>query len=214
MALNKAILIFSKAAELGNVKTRLRPLLTDSQCLSLHLALLQDTIAKCVLVDADTILYLSSLTPLPFSPGIPTAVQNGANLGERMQNAFSEALLRYERVVVVGTDSPTISPETLQQAFDGLDTHEMVLGPTEDGGYYLISLKQVIPEIFSDIPWGTLQVLEKTLHVVKHRRVLLLPLYFDVDQPGDLMRLKKEIAPSIASYMRHTRKWLSSFSGI
>ncbi len=204
-----AILVFSKSAETGNVKTRMRPLLSDQQCLSLHLALLQDTITKIRKLVADPYLFLAGSTPLPFDPGIPICRQRGGDLGERMQTAFSEVLMTYNRVVITGTDSPAFPPHLFQQAFDGLETHDLVVGPAEDGGYYLIGLRKVLPEVFTGIDWGSSAVLQQTLVKLGHRTALLLEKQYDVDEPEDLIRLQQDAASSNAPYLHHTREWLA-----
>src|SRR5262249_42716792 len=137
----RAILIFSKSPEARKVKTRLRPFLTDEQCLLLHIALLQDTIDKCSAVDADVFLYLTAHTPLPFTTDLPVKIQEGPDLGERMRNAFSENLANYEKVIITGIDSPGYSVNIFEEAFAALDHYDLVLGPCDDGGYYLIGLR-------------------------------------------------------------------------
>ncbi len=207
---NDAILIFSKSAESGNVKTRMRPFLTDEQCLSLHLALLRDTIAKTRMLDADLFLYLAGTAPLPFDPAIPVRIQTGRDLGERMQTAFFEILKTHSRVVITGTDSPAFPPDLFQQAFDALEKNDLVLGPAEDGGYYMIGLRKLIPEIFSEIEWGSSAVLEQTLAKLGNRKLLLLEKQYDVDEPEDLVLLQRDAASGDAMYLHHTREWLSA----
>jgi len=204
-----AILIFSKAAEAGNVKTRMRPVLNDLQCLSLHLALLRDTILKASQLDTDLFLFLAGSTPLPFDPGIPVHQQQGDDLGERMQNAFSEVLKTHSRVVITGTDSPAFPPGLLRQAFESLDRHDLVLGPAEDGGYYLIGLRKFIPEIFSGIDWGSTAVLQQTLTIIGNHDVQLLEKQYDVDSPQDLILLQRDAASGDTSYLHYTREWLA-----
>lgn len=205
-----AILIFSKSAEFGNVKTRMRPFLTDEQCLSLHLALLRDTIAKAGLQDANLFLYLAGTASLPFDPGIPVRMQKGRDLGERMQTAFFEILKTHSRVVITGTDSPAFPPDLFQQALDALEKNDLVLGPAEDGGYYLIGLRKLIPEIFSGIEWGSSAVLEQTLAKLGNHKLLLLEKQYDVDEPEDLILLQRDVASGDAPYLHHTREWLAA----
>ena len=208
--MNRAILIFSKSADSGRVKTRLRPSLSEAQCLSLHIAFLKDTIAKCSLVEANIFLYLEGSGNLPFDPCVPVRLQRGRDLGDRMRNAFAKSLERYQKVLIVGTDSPVVPPDNLDRAFQGLDSHDIVLGPAKDGGYYLIALKKVIPTVFAGIPWGTPEVLQKTLRKLEHNQVLTLPPSFDVDEPPDLERLKEELSSNDAAYLKHTRHWFET----
>lgn len=201
-----AILIFSKAPETGKVKTRMKPLLTDAQCVELHLALLRDTIAKTPSTSADVFLYLSGAVPLPFDPGIPIRQQQGADLGERLHNAFSEQLADHGRVLIVGTDSPTFSPAVYEDAFSMLKDRELVLGPAEDGGYYLVGLSTPAPEIFQGIDWGSNRVFQQTLMAASNRSFALLPLCYDIDTPPDLQRLESELNES--AHWPHTAAWL------
>jgi hypothetical protein len=175
------------------------------------MALLQDMITKILLIDADRYLYLSGSGALTFSPSIPIKRQWGNELGDRMHNAFHETLGRYEKVLIVGTDSPLFPPQILEQAFAALDSHDVVLGPAEDGGYYLIGLKKIIPQIFSNIPWGTSDVLQRTLLAMQDRKVMMLPSAFDIDEPKDLERFKSELAKSDAAYLKYSRQWMKNF---
>jgi rSAM/selenodomain-associated transferase 1 len=207
--LDRAIIVFSKSADRGRVKTRLRSVISDDDCVSLAMALLQDTIEKMqLIIDADPYLYLSGSTALNFTPSIPVRQQIGVDLGERMLHAFEETLSRYAKVLIVGTDSPLFPPQIFEEAFAALDTHDVVLGPAEDGGYYLIGMKEAVREIFSDIPWGTREVLARTLLLLKHRTVKLLAPAFDIDEPKDLDRFRAEVARTEASYLKNCRRWL------
>ena len=117
------------------------------------------------------------------------AVQIGQDLGERMENAFNAAFDQgFDRVVVMGSDCPGLTADILEKAFDALDSHPVVLGPAVDGGYYLVGLKQRLPDIFQNIPWGSGNVLEETCKVLTSLDVscALLEQLSDVDTPEDL----------------------------
>jgi uncharacterized protein len=202
---SQAILIFSKFPRLGHVKTRLKPFLTDQQCLDLHVALLKDSIQKALQTTGDPILYLTENLDLPFSAGIQIRQQSGEDLGERMSNAFRESLNLYDQVLIIGIDSPTFPLSFFQEAFRRLENHDIVLGPSEDGGYYLIALSKPIPEIFQNIPWSTEKVFTMTLERLATRKVSLLERCFDVDQPADLQRLRNELKD--VPYLSNTREW-------
>ena len=101
-----------------------------------------------------------------------------------MQSAFEEQLSKFQEVVIVGTDCPLLGVPLLKQAFEALKSHNCVLGPSEDGGYYLIGLRRMISEIFRDIPWSTPGVLDVSLQ--RHPAAHLLPLAYDVDESADL----------------------------
>jgi rSAM/selenodomain-associated transferase 1 len=170
---------------------------------------MKDTIQKALQADADPILYLTERSDLPFSAGIQIRQQIGKDLGDRMLHAFQEALNLYNKVIIIGTDSPTFPVSAFQEAFLRLEDHDVVLGPSEDGGYYLIALNKLIPEIFENIPWSTDKVLPVTLERLAKRKVSLLERCFDVDHPADLERLKNELQD--LPYLSNTRAWIKTF---
>ena len=118
--------------------------------------------------------------------------QQGTNLGERMLSAFAGAFIKkMSRVVLIGTDCPALDAVILTQAFQLLERSEVVLGPAADGGYYLIGLSRLIPELFSNISWGTEKVLIETQQIVQslNLQVSYLPILHDIDVPEDLVNL-------------------------
>jgi uncharacterized protein len=115
--------------------------------------------------------------------------QDGDDLGERMLGAFVEAFRDgADLVLLVGTDCPGITAQSLERGFQELERNDLILGPAADGGYYLIGLKEVYPELFSKIPWGTEKVLERTFEIARLQGLstTLLDLLHDVDRPEDL----------------------------
>jgi len=185
------LVVFSKSADPGTVKTRLRPRLNSDQCLSLHVALLKDTLKK--FKKHAPVLYLSGSGSLPFEPELPVFPQTGADLGERLLKAFERELKYSQTVIVIGTDSPTIPDIQIDKALQVLETHDAVLGPCEDGGYYLIGLRTLIPEIFEGIHWGSSTVLEETIGRMGRHSYQLLETYYDIDTADDLKRLGREL---------------------
>jgi rSAM/selenodomain-associated transferase 1 len=198
------LLIFSKSADPGTVKTRLRKVLTDEQCLSLHITLLKDTLDK--VRRFTPVLFLSGSGFLPFDPGVPILMQIGANLGERLSKAFEMELKEHMKVIVIGTDSPTFPEAQIDKALLTLDNHDAVFGPAEDGGYYLIGLRTLIPEIFEGISWGSSTVLEETLAKIGAHSYRLLETYYDVDTVEDLRRLKTDLKN--IKDLTHSKDWM------
>lgn len=132
--------------------------------------------------------YASSMRNLPpiFTP------QCAGDLGERLSGAASSALSAgAAKVVLIGTDCPGISEDILAAAFASLEDDDLVLGPATDGGYYLLGLRQMAPQLFVGIPWSTDAVLRDTLDIARslHLRVHLLPALPDIDRPEDLIQL-------------------------
>jgi rSAM/selenodomain-associated transferase 1 len=140
--------------------------------------------------------------------------QRGATLGERMRNGAGDLLARgFGRVVLVGADLPTLPAAYIEDALERLTRPQesLVLGPAEDGGYYLIGMTRAHDELFDGIPWGTADVLRRTQEAAAALRltVELLPLWYDVDLPSDLQRVRQ---PTAEAYpvAKHTRAWLEA----
>jgi rSAM/selenodomain-associated transferase 1 len=195
---SRRLLLFTKPARPGRVKTRLIGELTAEEAARLHGAFLDDLLDR--LQGGDFELTLAwALDPdeeVPAGP-VPGVRQRGSDLGERLYLALSEAALSEAgsgTVAAVGSDHPALPLELVHRAFAMVEAGaDVVLGPAEDGGYYLIALRAgaVSPRLFADIAWSTEQVLATTLERCRELRlrVELLPSASDVDTPDDLRRL-------------------------
>lgn len=189
------IIQFARSPEKGRVKTRMIPHLSASQACDLHCQLTLWTCSQLlgwgvgkvemsVAGSTDHRLFRQCA-----AMGVAdVSVQCGSDLGERMHNAMLRGLAHYRRVIVVGSDCPSIDAAYLDQAAQGLQVAPLVLGPATDGGYVLIGARQIDGEIFKAIPWGTDQVFDKTLAALKRigLRWSQLPYLSDVDRPEDL----------------------------
>jgi rSAM/selenodomain-associated transferase 2/rSAM/selenodomain-associated transferase 1 len=125
---------------------------------------------------------------------IPSCPQGSGDLGERMARAFRETFhAGMDRVVLMGTDIPEITGPILRAAFEKLGSADVVLGPARDGGYYLLGLRQAVPQLFVDVPWGTDKVLERTRSIAHDLglSVMLLDTLADIDRPEDLNRWRE-----------------------
>ncbi len=188
----------------GAVKTRLRPILSDDQCAELSACFLRDTIAKALRATSTVIVAYSATGDgeaiFDLLPESTTCIkQTGRDLGERIAAAISFAESDgCGPIIVIGTDSPTLPVELLAtslQQFEKPST-ELVIGPTDDGGYYLVGVKQNIPQIFEEIPWSSDRVYSTTLQQAEKaglRGIEELPKWYDVDTPDDLRRLFGEL---------------------
>jgi hypothetical protein len=197
-----ALAVMLKYPVPGRVKTRLTPALTPAEAAALYGCFIKDFFPRAASLEcADTfgayglvkgaddkeklVALLGTDTPL--------IAQEGSNLGERLRNLFA-ALFQggYERVVVVGSDSPDLPGEYIEEAFALLGEAELVLGPALDGGYYLIGLKTLIGGLFDSIEWSTARVLDQTLTRAKDAGAVcrLLKPWHDIDTPEDLRLLK------------------------
>jgi len=134
--------------------------------------------------------------------GWQLAPQTEGDLGNRLQTFFARRFAAgSERVVVVGSDSPQLPLESIQQAFDQLRTNQVVLGPTEDGGYWLVGASGRVPDIFSGIPWSTPRVWEATIEALQASQTThsTLRVCYDIDHGHDLQRLLDELQSTVGS---------------
>lgn len=199
-----ALIVFARAVRPGHVKTRLMPVFSAEEACEIHTALTGDVIERVAeaLSDAASVSVswsepgenAAAISPLP--PGVSEEVQQGGDLGERMALAFQSKLREgFRRVVILGSDVPTLPPDHLTGAFQALDKAEVVLGPTADGGYYLVGMSRLHLEIFLNVRWGTKDVLAVTKKRLKQKKASFVVLgpWHDVDTPEDVGRLWKEL---------------------
>ena len=208
------LVVFARAPKLGAVKTRLVPPLSGEQALALHRALVEDTLERLSRVGGDSVerwLYLSEPLPGQDALKIPStwtlALQTGDDLGSRMAAAFRDGLHEEPgRTILLGSDSPTLPLEYLGQALKELVDHEVVLGPAEDGGYYLVGCSRLVPELFQSIDWGTDRVLSQSKDALAkaEREFTLLPPWYDVDSEKDLVRLRRELKTHVLPHLTST----------
>ncbi len=211
MAVNKNkknIVVFAKAPIAGEVKTRLTPFLTAASAALLHRNLVLHSLqTMTALADCSVELWVGSQhswwDELSEQYDIPVFEQRGKDLGERMLYALGNALQRSEKVLIVGTDCPAITPNYLQLAFDGLEQKGVVIGPADDGGYVLLGLKQLLPSLFDDIQWGGDNVLAATLARLQSagERYFELASLMDIDRPEDFSKLE-QLSPELTRGLR------------
>jgi len=213
------LMVVAKQPAAGQTKTRLCPPLTGAMAAALYECFLRDTleimrqtpdVIRCVVYlpeDADD--YFRKL-----APDFTLMRQQGIDLGERLDNLLSAALTQgAPAAVVMDSDSPTLPAAYLHEAFVRLaEGADVVLGPCDDGGYYLIGLKQPQPRLLREVPMSTPTVLRDTVTIATELRlrVAFLPTWYDVDTVAELQRLRRELieppaagtAPSLAYYTR------------
>lgn len=207
------LIIFAREPEKGKVKTRLSGYLSESRCLNLYKAFLKDTlgIAGKVKCDEKLIAYESSGAYPPYllriSSPLQLARQKGKNLGERMHNAFLQAFdAGFSRAAIIGTDAPDLPARYVNRAFSELKKKDLILGPSKDGGYYLVALKRACGLVFKGIKWGSKQVLKDSLKNAKQLKMktALLPAWSDVDDAASLTGLVSRLRKT---QDRDTAKW-------
>jgi rSAM/selenodomain-associated transferase 1 len=192
--------LFAKWPCPGQVKTRLAAETSPEFAARVAGAFLHDSLQRLTLINARRVLvFAPAIEEAPFarlaSPHWELTPQADGNLGARM-NAFLDQCLRAGagRAVLVGTDSPTLPIEFVQQAFTLLHSHQVVLGPATDGGYYLIGCSTPAPQLFDGIDWGGSDVLARTVGRLGTLTRALLPLWYDVDTLSDWRMLRGHVA--------------------
>lgn len=204
----RAVVIVVKCPEPGEVKTRLCPPLRPEQAANLAKAFLADTVALAQAAGcADVLLgYAPAHATAWFQahyPGLPLLPQGEGDLGSRMARLFASAFSQnYAQVILIGTDTPRLAPQRIAAAFSALSTPDsIVLGPAEDGGYYLIGLSGPCLALFEGIAWSTHAVLSETVARAERigRKVHLLPPERDIDTYEDLLWLARRAARLPAS---------------
>jgi rSAM/selenodomain-associated transferase 1 len=197
-----AIVIMAKESKPGYVKTRLTPPLDPQIASKIYHGLLLDRIeqVECLREADHFVAYFPKSSLHFFENIIPSSFsllpQKGKDLGERLANIFSTLFEDgYERIVIMDSDSPNLPSRHISEGLDMLDKADLVLGPCEDGGYYLVGLSSNMPQIFQGIPWSTSKVTELTIKKAKvmDKKISLLEGWYDVDTIEDLKRLKKEL---------------------
>jgi glycosyltransferase A (GT-A) superfamily protein (DUF2064 family) len=209
--------IFAKIPRPGFVKTRLVPPLTPEEAVRVARVCIEETLRRFPAeVAADWTLFLDGepepwLERLAAERGVPLARQESGDLGTRLAGAFRSLRgggrggggregggreVGARRAVVIGSDSPTLDPERVRMAIEMLDGAEIVLGPTLDGGYYLVGASVDCEALFERIPWGTEGVMAATMDRAAQAewRVATLPPWYDLDRVADLRRAAADAA--------------------
>jgi len=186
------IQIFCKTPVLGEVKTRLIPKIGEQAALDLYVEMFGRLLSALNRPAFCLELWITPSADHTFFDEYPVArfQQSGGDLGVRMSNALKDGLERHEKVILVGTDLPLIDASYIDLAIDCLNEKEVVLGPAEDGGYGLIGAREKLPDVFSDVDWGTDKVLSQSCVQLNRQKITygMLPPIWDVDRPADLSR--------------------------
>ena len=219
-----AIAVMAKAPVAGQVKTRLVTPLSQEEAAELYRCLLLDKLLQVAqLSEVDRYLAYTptdarqsmlSLAPQSFA----LILQVGSDLGERLHRLSAILLERgHPSVILIDSDTPTLPASYLLDANTRLHgrTADVVLGPAEDGGYYLIGLKRPCRALFDRIPWSGPEVLSETLRRASEQglKVSMLPSWFDVDTPDDLARLRHDLGMNGGAPAPHTRRFLFERQG-
>lgn len=203
-----ALTIMIRNPVLGKVKTRLAKGVGEEEALRIYHILLARTRVAALAVQVRKMLFYSDYietNDLFFNHLFEKYTQQGSGLGERMEAAFATAFAQgASKVLIMGSDCPGLSGDLLHRAYRLLDRHDFVLGPTEDGGYYLLGMKQPAPALFRNMEWSTETVLKVTQERIAaiDGSCALLPVLLDIDTEEDWKKWNenfKKNPPAIGS---------------
>ncbi|MAD98173.1 MAG: glycosyltransferase [Flavobacteriaceae bacterium] len=194
------LLIFTRNPELGKVKTRLAKSLGDEKALAIYKMLLEKTKSETSKLDCTKrVYYTENVQSDDIWPNdlFEKRLQEGKDLGHRMQNAFQNGFDEgFENVIVIGSDLFDISSEIIQNAFEQLQNNDVVIGPAHDGGYYLLGMKELDPAVFENKNWGTSTVFEDTMKDLGNKKVFLTQQLNDIDVIEDM-----QLHPSLKHFL-------------
>jgi len=211
-----ALAVFTQTAAPGLAKTRLIPLLGGLGAAELHAAMVADTLRKVAALPADIARHMFvARAPLRGMPeNFTWRRQRGKDLGERLQNALHVLLRHHPSVVVIGTDSPLLAPRVLREAFADLEKSDAVLGPSLDGGYYLLGLRRYHMGLFRGVRWSSADTFQDMLRNLEERgySCKVLEPCGVLDQPAEVIRLRSTLKsnPSVRRLAPATWKFLQS----
>lgn len=205
------VIVFAKPAVPGAVKTRLLPFLTPEQAAEFHLAALSDVVDAAGRTAGRLELQVAGDAEARGEfqaryPELPVLSQSEGELGKRLAGAFESAFGRgLARVLIVGSDHPTLPSSYLRMAFDHLARVDLVFGPSRDGGYYAVGVRRsgwpAAAAVFAGIPWSTGAVLQTSLERARSAGLsfALAPQWYDVDRPEDFRALRRDAGPDSAA---------------
>lgn len=211
------IVVVAKAPQVGKVKTRLCPPLEYEQAAALYTGFLLDTIEIALALPqcAVKVVCPSSQDALELGRFLPAqvgyVVQREAGLSIALNQAIEDCLAEgYRKVMCISSDNPTLPGDYLARAVGSLDEVDLVFGPSEDGGYYLVGAKAPCPYLFEGMTWSTATVLVESLERAWRQdlRLQLLPGWYDLDTARELARFLEEL-PADPDQARHTRQALA-----
>lgn len=195
--MRECLIVFTRYPEPGKTKTRLIPCLGSEGAANLQRQMTEHTLRQVKEVqvsrEISVAVYFAGGNAQQMQEWLGKTFiyqpQHEGDLGDRLKSAFETAFDNgMNRVVIIGIDCPSLTTPIMEQAFLALAQQDLVLGSAEDGGYYLIGLRQLIPELFNGINWGTSEVLQQTVKVAKEMDLAIayLPTLPDIDRPEDL----------------------------
>lgn len=189
------LIVFLRLPEKGNVKTRIAASLGEDAALAIYEEMSAITLAMVSGLNIQCYLFYEGGLPdtAVRIPSLHYLSQSNGTLGEKMLHAFRIVLQEHKKAIIIGSDCPAVTAEDINEGFSKLDTYDVIIGPSVDGGYYLLGLKDIIPSIFKNIPWSTSTVFNDTIDITKRQRLnyYLLRTLTDIDVADDWVSFKK-----------------------
>ena len=195
---NNLLLIFTRNPELGKGKRRLAATIGDQAALDIYKFLLNHTVSITKNLYAEKQVYYSEEiweNDIWDNQKFDKKIQIGDDLGDRMANAFQEGFQNdYQKIIIIGSDMLDLSQENLENAFKALEKNDFVVGPADDGGYYLLGMKKLIPQLFENQPWSTNVILQNAIDELNKLQLShhLLPVLNDIDTLEDWEQYKSK----------------------
>lgn len=189
--MKQALIIFARNPVRGKVKTRLAATMGDDKALSIYQSLLEHTVQITQRISCDRYVFYAdgiSKNDVWSDDRYLKKNQEGEDLGQRMYHAFDILFKQvYQKIIIIGTDCFELSSSILLDAFTTLDTNEVVIGPSEDGGYYLLGMRQFFPFLFEGKVWSTDTVYNSTIQQLELHKISygILPILNDIDTEDD-----------------------------
>jgi uncharacterized protein len=185
-----ALIIFVRNPVLGKVKTRLAATIGNEKALQVYIHLLQHTksITQNLLV-AKFVFFSDEINDNDIWKGYEKRSQSGNDLGERMENAFEELFAAgYKNICIIGSDCYELTTEIIEEAFEKLNSIDVVIGAAKDGGYYLLGMNNATKKMFSNVEWSTAKVFTQTMQLITQQKLscFVLTVLNDVDEEKDI----------------------------
>ena len=199
------LIILTRNPEIGKCKTRLAAKVGDRTALDIYKFLLDKTVSFTKDLNVEKWVYYSEeiwKDDIWDNKVFTKKLQVGSDLGKRMMNAFKEGFQAgFEHIIIIGSDMYHLNQSDLEEAFSKLKNHNYVVGPAEDGGYYLLGMKSIKKELFQNKAWGTNTVLADTLSHIKDEKIALLEEKNDVDYFEDIKDIE-----AFAPFLKHMKE--------
>lgn len=192
---NNGLIVFIKNPQLGKVKTRIAKDLGDADALLIYMSLLEHTRKVVSNVDALKYLYYSNwIVENDKWPNEKFAknLQEGNSLGERMAHAFAHTFQNHNKVIIIGSDCIQLTSKIIDDAYRTLDNYDIVIGPAEDGGYYMLGMRTYSPQLFDNMTWSHDKVLQDTIDRAEQSKLTynIAPTLSDIDHAADWDKYK------------------------